>query len=293
MEELKKDLTKWKVATNNELENGIKNDVNFQKALQNLDFSNEEKVHFKNDLLAYYESFKTCEKCKGLKTCKSFSYGMQKIIQRIDDYPTLVIDYCPFYKSVKGMEDSFLIYDFPQEWFENKNPETDHLKKLLRAILSFFKGDKYFFYLQASNLEEVEHPLAFLVGKINLKGTKRAAFINTPNRVNELRNLTFERNNHSSSILKTLQDVDTLILTSFGEEYKTDYTRDSIIVPLIKSRMKEGKKTIFISTMPLNQIHTLYQTSNRGSFLMAKNLEETIKNNAEEYVQTSSPESYL
>ena len=218
---------------------------------------------------------------------------MQKIIQRIDGYPTLVIDYCPFYKSVKGMEDSFLIYDFPQEWFETKNPETDHLKKLLRAILSFFKGDKYFFYLQASNLEEVEHPVAFLVGKINLKETKRAAFINTPNRVNELRNLTFERNNHSSSMLKTLQDVDILILTSFGEEYKTDYTRDSIIVPLIKNRMKEGKKTIFISTMPLNQIHTLYQTSNRGSFLMAKNLEETIKNNAEEYVQTSSPESYL
>ena len=94
-------------------------------------------------------------------------------------------------------------------------------------------------------------------------------------------------------MLKTLQDVDALILTSFGEEYKTDYTRDSIIAPLIKNRMKEGKKTIFISTMPLNQIHTLYQTSNRGSFLMAKNLEETIKNNAEEYVQTSSPESYL
>ena len=74
-----------------------------------------------------------------------------------------------------------------------------------------------------------------------------------------------------------------LVLDDFGNEFKNDLIRDSIIFEIISKRSAAHLFTIFTSDFTIEDIITLYSTS-KSAALRAKQIGRLIKNNAQEEV---------
>ena len=79
--------------------------------------------------------------------------------------------------------------------------------------------------------------------------------------------------------MKKLTDVDILFLDAFGDEYKNDYTRDQVLMPLLSARSNRKAPTFFLSSFTLDEIRQLYATSMNAKILankMAKLIEANL-----------------
>jgi primosomal protein DnaI len=78
--------------------------------------------------------------------------------------------------------------------------------------------------------------------------------------------------------MKTLESIEYLVIDEFGSEFKSDYVRDQIVLPLLSERSKEHRITFFASDYSLEEIEELYGAK-YGGRLIAKKLVSLIKNN--------------
>ncbi len=78
-------------------------------------------------------------------------------------------------------------------------------------------------------------------------------------------------------------NCDVLVFDDFGNEFKNDLIRDSIIFEIISKRSAAHLFTIFTSDFSIEDIVTLYSTS-KSAALRAKQIGRLIKNNAQEEI---------
>lgn len=133
--------------------------------------------------------------------------------------------------------------------------------------------------------------MATLVNDFIAIKKEQAAFINSATRIKELNDLAFNDKERFAKSIVELSNVPLLVFDDFGNEYKNDYVRDTIVLPILIERAKNRKLTFFTSDFSIIEIGQLYETSKAGA-IRARQLTRLLKEMAEEEFDLSGVSAY-
>ncbi len=230
--------------------------------------------------LAYQESMRACKGCKGMGCC-ALNPPFHTMDLFIDDSGILNRTYghCHFLAEQEKIKNGYLYRDFPEELLslslermENKEDAETFSKKCANAI------------------QDKMHPWVYLNGDTGTGKTMLVvattnrlvrldysiAFLDCVKRFDEFKTLSIKNKTLFEKTMNQVASSEILVLDDFGSEYKSDYVRDRILMPLLSYRAKKNLPTFFTSNYSLDEIKTLYGTSRSGG-IIAKRLVSLIE----------------
>ncbi|MGI6714270.1 MAG: ATP-binding protein [Bacilli bacterium] len=219
----------------------------------------------------YLSAYKVCKECPGLEKCPNLFQHLE--MDLINDHGVLERVYRPCRLMVPFTRDKSKqqLFDFPTSWFKstltNGEEQVDVNKNRLpfiQAALKLLQGDKGWIYLYGKPRMGKSYLAAALANEL-YRLDQDVIFLDMNTRVKELADTQFTDKDDFNMMLERYIAVDFLILDDFGNEYKSDYIRDTIVLPLLNARVKDKKVTIFTSEFTIEQIGMMYATSKQGT----------------------------
>ncbi|MCI1245200.1 MAG: ATP-binding protein [Bacilli bacterium] len=225
-------------------------------------------------IAAYQEDVDYCSRCPGLSACQKDTPFHQSDLILNEGRLERTYGPCPLYLRRETVLSSYVYRDFPDEWLS-----------LVPTSLSNSSRVKAVYRLFAEAVRSKSRPWVYLMGEVGsgrsyltaafangyaLRG-ERVAFMNANVRFDELKGDAVKRRPLFEEKLKGLESIPLLVIDDFGSEFKSDYVRDQIVMPLLSERGKRNLLTVFLSDYSLAEIKELYSTS-RGSSIMANRL---------------------
>lgn len=206
---------------------------------------------------------KTCAKCPGINNCpKSTPRLCTKIIYE-DGVVSRVLVPCKEYLKMVKFKGQFVVRDFDDDWLTSELKRLDKSTERINAI------KKYDQYRKGESSEwiyimgEAGTGRSFVAANIAIDIAKNEmgpiAFINAPIRFKELQSK--KDNNQFNELIKKYYEVPVLVIDDIGNEFKSDFVRESILFPIINNRSKAHLFTIFTSDFDINDIATMYLTN--------------------------------
>lgn len=267
----------------------LKSDVSFYQELLDLGYSETQILNRISLFIDYHEDKKACENCLGLSFCKKERPYTQLCLVNEDDQIERKIRLCPFMQKRHRLEKQFLVHDFPDEWFGKSFTRGDidihdDRQQLTRFITTMIRESslKNWLYLHGKTRLGKSYVLSVLCQDLIEKHPhKTCAFLNVPLRFKELSDLSFVDKAQMLEKLNTYINADILVLDDFGNEYQSDFVRDTILNPLLDARSKSNKITMFTSRYTLNELIELHGKTVAGKIKMKRQVREVIENNAE------------
>jgi primosomal protein DnaI len=245
--------------------------------------------------IAFKEDYDYCRKCPGVENCRKATPHLQ--LKLVNDNGMIERVFTPCHKILRRIEiDSKYLYaDFPGEWKESSTKTLDKTAERNRVIKLFSQllqgGSKRWIYVKGGHRVGKSFLLATFVNDFIAIKKEPVAFINATNRIKELNDLAFNEKERFARSIVELSNVPLLVFDDFGNEYKNDYVRDTIVLPILIERAKNQRITFFTSDFTINEIGQLYETSKAGS-IRAKQLSRLLKEMCEEEFDLSGLSVY-
>lgn len=281
----------------NNLLNEILSNASLLKELNDLGIKEEEIPFYIPLLITYLDAKKICANCRGLDKCESESLHLRPELS-IGSSGRLIssLGPCPLYAKQLKIDTNFLYRDFDSSWnglnigITKKNKRLNEVgKELAKAS----KGkDGCWCYLYGSSGTGKSYLLAAFANFFAELG-KSVCFIDTLKRFDELKGYSIKNKPMFVEMMGKLEKCDLLVLDGFGNEYKSDYVRDQILLPLLNARSKNKLATFFSSEFSLNEIETLYSTSKSGAILAHRLVELIERNINKETILECGIDSYF
>lgn len=235
---------------------------------------------------SYQEDLGYCAHCPGLDKCDKENPLHQSDLYLDDGILRRTFGPCPLVVAKEKLYAHYVYRDFPEEWME----VTPKSLALTKRIASFFKGI-------SDAQKDKNHPWVYFTGQVGsgrsylaavfangmVSNDQSVAFMNANKRFDELKGLAITDKEGFQSKMKVLSSIPLLVIDDFGSEFKSDYIRDQIVMPLLTERSKNYLLTIFISDYSLADIQDLYSPS-RTAAVMAKNMVGLIRGNIEKEI---------
>lgn len=270
----------------------LKSDASFYQELLDLGYNEVQILNRISLFIDYHEDKKACENCLGLSFCKKERPYTQLCLVNEDEQVERKIRLCPFMQKRRRLEKQFLAHDFPDEWFGKSfaNGDVDvrnDRKDLIHFIMAVRRGDslKKWLYLQGKTRLGKSYVLSIFCQELMEKNPDQTCvFLNVQSRFEELKNLSFVDKTQMQEKLNAYINADILVLDDIGNEYQSDFVRDTILNPLLDARSKSNKITMFTSRYTLNELTELYVDGKEnfaGKIKMKRQVREVIENNAE------------
>lgn len=255
----------------------------FARKMQELDVSYEESQEQLPMLSRFYESMKYCDtSCPGLEACDSPMPHYVCQLSRNDlNQLELTTGPCVLFAKAEAIRSNMIFHDVPDEWMESNEQPSLRSKELFQtagAVISPETKKKW--VLVNGDPGSGKSYVSFLVAKFLAAPpfNQTVAFIDVRKRFDELKGEAIKDRPSFERDMKKLTDVDILFLDAFGDEYKNDYTRDQVLMPLLSARSNRKAPTFFLSSFTLDEIRQLYATSMNAKIL-AKKMAKLIEAN--------------
>lgn len=230
-----------------------------------------------------YNNAKTaCNNCKGMDSCPlDPRYYSSDLYLDYDNVLSRTLEMCPLLARKEAIRNNYVYHDFDDEDFDlnlNRLPNTKKLTGYSKIIIGTFKnkvdGKNWAYFYGDNDMNKTDVIIAN-INELAKKG-KKVAFINCNTRFNEFKSLSIKDKDEFSKEMNLIALTDVVVLNEFGNEHKSDYVRDQIIMPLLNYRAKKNKSTIFVSDYSLEEIEALYDFS-RSAGVVAKKMVSLIK----------------
>ncbi len=212
--------------------------------------------------LEFQEDAHYCAKCPGVVKCAKERPHFQ--LRLSFDGKFLERAYAPCEKILKKWEQDiqYPLSDFPSEWRDASLATvnvTAERTKLLMAADQLIQGESKRWLFLTGNPKTGKSFLAATIVNELIKVKKGpVAFLNTPTRLKELADMQFEQKEAFRKTLDLYSQIPILVLDDFGNEYKSDFVRDTILFPILSERSKKEKITLFTSDFSLDEIAKMY-----------------------------------
>lgn len=244
---------------------------------------------------AFKDDYDYCRKCPGVENCHKATPHLQ--LRLVNDNGMIERLFTPCHKILKRIEidSKYLYVDFPEEWKESsvktidKTAERNRIIKLFSQYLMGESGR--WIYVRGGHRVGKSFLMATLVNDFIAIKKEQAAFINSATRIKELNDLAFNDKERFAKSIVELSNVPLLVFDDFGNEYKNDYVRDTIVLPILIERAKNRKLTFFTSDFSIIEIGQLYETSKAGA-IRARQLTRLLKEMTEEEFDLSGISAY-
>lgn len=280
MIEAKNSLSSFKGdSSNDELLEKIYADAPLMKELLTFGETKESIKRYLPVIAAYQESKAACAKCPGIDKCpEELSHYVNKLVILDSGRIGLEVGYCDKYLEKERMKSSYSYHDFPDEWFARHLSKSARADGPMRAFLKADKSETKRFVYVSGPSGSGKSFFAFSFSRALAIKDKPIAFIDCNKRFDELKGLAISNKKAFEKAFDAISNAYLLVLDGFGSEYKSDYVRDQIVIPLLSARSRGKFLTIIVGDYPLSEIKTLYSNTRAGG-LMADQLANIIAGN--------------
>ena len=202
----------------------------------------------------------TCKKCPGINNCQKETPRLCTKIIYEDGVISRMLVPCKEYLKMVKFKGQFIARDFDDEWLTSELKRLDpsnERKEVIEKYKSFTKGESnewiYIIGEGGTGRTFLAATIAVDIAK-NEKGP--IAFLDVPSRFKELANT--KNNDQFNEIVKKYSEVPVLVLDDLGNEYKSDFVRESIFFPILNNRSKNHLFTIITSDFNINDATSMY-----------------------------------
>ena len=188
-------------------------------------------------------------------------------------------------KRKEALEKNYIYKDFPESWkdLNGKSIKGERYKKLRTAIAKTFTktSTKPWVFVKGDSGCGKSYYLAAVLNGLAADG-ESVCFINGAKRFDELKALAIKNRQEFDKIMASLEGCGTMVIDDFGNEFKSEYIRDQIVLPLLAERSRAGLRTYFTSQYTLDEIKQLYSLhksyieGSRVSKLIEKNIDKVV-----------------
>ena len=219
-----------------------------------------------------------CKKCPGINACSKATPRLVTKIVYKDGVVSREIVPCKEYLKIVKFRNQFIVRDFPDDWLNSelrKIDKTTQRKEVVEKYLSFAKGEsQQWIYIMG----EGGTGRTFVAANITLDMAKNEkgpiAFIDAPYRFKEI--ASKKDNDAFNELLERYQTVPVLVIDDLGNEYKSDFIRESILFPILNARAKAHLFTIITSDFNISDIAKMYLT-NKASEPKCEQIKRLLK----------------
>lgn len=255
------------------------NDPLLAKKLRDLHLSKADVRANLGLISAFQEDLHYCAKCPGTAQCEKEPPLHTSELLLSEGRLERTLGPCAPYLQEQIVLSSYLYRDYPLEWLSVSPTSLSNSQRVKEVFLALAKAVK-----------SPVHPWVYLTGPVGsgrsylaaafsngyaLQG-KRLAYMNANSRFDELKGLAVKNKPLFDRTMAELESLSLLVIDDFGSEYRSDYVRDQVVMPLLNERAKKGLMTIFTSDYSLAEIKELY-SQNRASTLLASKLTSLIE----------------
>ncbi|MCQ2794378.1 MAG: hypothetical protein MJ207_03400 [Bacilli bacterium] len=226
-----------------------------------------------------------CKKCPGFALCNK--ERPHYVLDLTYDGFMVNNDLKPCKHKLDDMiqDEAYLVRDFPAEWRDSTIPLMDKSKQRLKLIKRYkeaLDAHANWLFITGNHRSGKSFVAATLINYFNQIKKRPVAFINYPNRVKELLDLSYGNKEDFFKLMGLYSTVDLLVLDDFGNEYKSEYIRDSVTLAILNERARLGLMTIFTSEFSYEDLANMYalNASGRARGKQLKNLLEDLAGEA-------------
>lgn len=237
----------------------------------------------------YINDDKTCKKIKTYSDCVNFNKFDRLILKKQGDIIERDFEPLEPYKLHLEFLKKFIVKDFSDELDDASFP---NVKQGVKKVINDKIKAKKWIYLYGAMRSGRTYTAVSLITQKYIKEVNTIAFINCPKRFKELLDLYFNDRVYFNEIFESYANADYLVLDDFGSEYKNEVVRDSILIPLLKSRILNDKLTTFTSDFTLTKISELYSFSKNGSSIMINQFIDLLKSKIDKEILVSNLSLY-
>lgn len=244
-----------------------------------LDF---ERTHLECDTFHHIHGDKPCN-----TQLVELAYENGRIIRKLGQ--------CHHQIKLDQMRLRYLFADFPASWINNriKNIDTQRTRApLLQELLNLIKGDKHWLYVYGRSGRGKTYMVVSALNELVEKNPEMSfAVIDFPQFVSENMVDYFANRAQVDYLVTALSNVDYLVINKFGNEELNEMVRNAITMPLLSNRDSNGKVTIILSTLSLEELESLHK-SGKNNQVRARQLVETIKDNIKSPIELGGAKVY-
>jgi len=265
----------------NKLVKELRDDIEVYERLKSFNLTMGEVKENIGKLTDYREDYNYCKACPGIAKCAKKTPHISMYVVKEGNF--IAVKYEPCHKIMEQIkiDSRYLLADFPDEWKSvsfstvdrsiNRRPAIKKIVEIIKDDSSswvFIKGNhkvgKSFFLVAAAN-------------EFIAQTNQQVAVINARKRFKELSDLSISNPTEFSKNVVALSNVGLLVIDDFGDEYKNEYIRDQILMPILLEREHQNKTTFFSSNYSIKEIQQLYSIGKSGGEIRAKQLANVLE----------------
>ncbi len=277
-----------------EMLNKLKEDDLFYNELLSSGFTEQIIVDNLSMFLDYQEDVKLCQNCQGLHCCIKTPRFLNFILNYDGKILERVFTPCKLKIQQQKIDNNIIFKHYTND-YEDAVLEKVVLSKpkksiMLNCIKSFDEKKSAWLYVNGSPRNGKSYFFAALCNYY-AENFGTVGFVSTPKILDELKNLAINDKRKFPELMDKLSNVQLLVLDDFGDEHKTEYVRDSLLIPLIQARIRKNVSTIFVSYFSLNDIKMMY-TLNKHSEIRSRQLNDLILSKVKSETLLDDPSIY-
>jgi primosomal protein DnaI len=279
-----KDIVNEEVDMNsyiNKLVKELKDDIEVYEQLRSLNLTMGEVKDNIGKLTDYREDYNYCKSCPGIEKCAKKTPHISMYIVKEGNYIATKYEPCKKIMEQIKLDSRYLVADFPSEWRYSNFSTIDlsaNRRPVIRRIVKDIMEDKNdWVFIKGNHKVGKSFLLVAATNEFISKTNQQAAVINARTRFKELADLSISNPNEFTKNLVALSNVGLLVIDDFGDEYKSEYIRDQILMPLLIEREHKNKLTFFTSNYSIKEIQELYGVGKSGGEIRAKQLANILE----------------
>ncbi len=265
----------------NQLVNDLRDDIEIYEQIKRLNLTNKEVRDNIAKLTEFKHDFHYCKACPGIEKCNKQIPHLKMLIIKDGNYVSSSFEPCDKIIEKIHHDSRYLYADFPVEWKYSSTKTLDMSEKRRPVIKEFSKivssESTRWLYVLANHKVGKSFMMISLVNDYMSVFKGKVAVLNTPNRIKELIDLSYKDKEEFAHRVFELENVSLLMLDDFGEEYKNEYIRDALIIPLLSEREHKNLMTFFASEFSIDEIQKMYSIGANSGEIRGKQLGRILK----------------
>ena len=259
----------------------LRQDKEVYEKIKNLGLTVKEVKSNIGKLADYQEDFNTCKECPGFDACPKSSSHISKYL--VKDGTVISVKSEPCHKLIDKMklDANYIFSDFPDEWKSSRLKSLDlseNRRPIIKEFCSIVKGESNkWLFVNGNHRIGKSYLMVTFANEFVAMNRGKVGIINATSKFKELADLAYSDKDEFKKQFNALCSVPLLVIDCFGEEYKNEFMRDSIIIPMLSERDRNGLLTFFTSDFTINEIQRLYSIGKNSGDIRGKQLGKMLR----------------
>ena len=254
----------------------LREDTEVYEKIKPLGLTNKQVRENIGRLNDYREDYNICKNCPGYDKCPKLDQHISMYVCKDGNYLSVKSEPC-----VKAIEEAkidakYIFKDFPNEWKKSTLKKLDlseNRRPVIKEFINIAKGkSSRWLYVTGNHKVGKSYLLVTFANEFIAMGLGQVGIIDATTKFKELADVSFKEKEYFKSQINALINIPLLVIDDFGEEYKNEFIRDQIVIPILSERNHNNRPTFFSSDFTIKEIEKLYSVGKNGGEIRGKQL---------------------